>query len=167
MTDTNSNSAYVKKFLQFLDYEHCRKTPERFVILDKAMKMQHVFTVEQLAAEVAQGGYMVSRATLYNTLELLVRAQLLHKINYDGQHSYYEKVSLSRYTHLVCQECGKVKVVKDNDFVAYMNAKKFTAFNSRYFTLCVYGICNSCARRLRKEKGKQQLTNKRQASINN
>lgn len=162
MIDTTSNSAYVKKFLQFLEQQHFRKTPERFVVLDKAMKMQHVFTIEQLGHEVEQGGYMVSRATLYNNVELLVQAELLHKLNYDGQHTYYEKLSLSRYTHLVCQECGKVKVVKDNTFVAYMNAKTYTAFTSRHFSLCVYGICNSCARRLKKQRlsKNQQFRNK-------
>lgn len=152
----SSNSAYVKKFLQYLEEHHCRKTPERFVILDRAMKMAHVFTVEQLGENVERGGYMVSRATLYNNVELLVKAQLLHKFNYDGQHTYYERFSLSRYTHLVCNECGKVKVVKDSTFVAYMNAKTFPAFSSRHFSLCVYGICNSCARKLKKAQKTKQ-----------
>ena len=134
-----------------------RITPERFTILDKIYSFNNHFDVESLYCILEEEFYHVSKATIYNTINLLIECGLVRRHNFDAQHTKYEKVSISspNHHHLICTECGKIKEVKDNDFFAYMNAKKYNAFTTNYFQLYVYGICNNCIRkkkRMIKEK---------------
>ena len=48
------------------------------------------------------------------------------------------------------------KLVKDPNFMAYMNARKFAAFTTSYYNLTVYGICNDCARRLKRKRENEE-----------
>ena len=154
MSEALTNSAIVKNFTEFLEAGHYRKTPERFAILNKVLSFAKSFTIDQLENELEQESFHVSRATLYNNVELFIEAGILRKLYIDGLQVQYERWSSSCHAHLICTVCGKVKDVKDNNLAAYMNAKKYTAFNNAYYCLCVYGMCSTCARKLKKSKAK-------------
>ena len=66
------------------------------------------------------------------------------------------------HTHLICTTCGRVKEVKDTNFAAFMNARRFNAFNTDHYSLYVYGTCSSCARKSRRVKAEN---NKRKKSL--
>ena len=134
MSDLLNRDAYVKRFEQFLDVKKMRKTPERFAILRCILAFQSHFTIEQLAQSLELQTYHVSRATLYNTLQLMIEARLVRRHVFEG--------------------LPKLKEVRDNDFIAFMNARKFTAFTADFYMLYVYGTCNTCARKLKKQKTK-------------
>lgn len=154
MTEQFSNSAIVKKFTHYLESGSYRKTPERFAILNKILILPHTFTIEQLNEELEKDIYHVSRATVYNTMELLIKAGILRKLFLEGVQMKYERISNVSYTYLMCTSCGKCKEVKDLELSAYMNARTYTAFQSSHFSMCVYGVCNSCARKQKKRKNK-------------
>lgn len=134
-----------------------RKTPERFAILDRIIDIKGHFTIESLMLEMENSKFIVSRATLYNTIDLLLEAQLIRRHSIDGMPTQYELANTPPHTHLICTVCGKLKEVRDNNFIMFMNTRKYTAFTSRYFSLYVYGTCSTCARK-RKRK---QLNKKR------
>lgn len=145
------------KFTLYLQSKHLRKTPERFAILNKIFSLNEHFDVESLYCMLENDSYHVSRATIYNTIDLLMDCELVRRHSFDNQQSKYEKNIMTsvNHQHLICSECGKIKEVKDNEFSAFMNARKYTAFTTNYFQLYVYGICNNCARKknkLAKEK---------------
>lgn len=152
MTEQFSNNAIIKKFTYYLEEGAFRKTPERFAILDKILSLPHTFTIEQLNGELENDAYHVSRATVYNTVELLIKAGILRKLFLDGVQMKYERISNVSYTYLMCTSCGKCKEVKDYELSAYMNARTYTAFHTSHFSMCVYGICNNCARKQKKRK---------------
>ena len=154
MSDLQNRDAYVKRFEQFLDVKKMRKTPERFAILRCILAFQSHFTIEQLAQSLELQTYHVSRATLYNTLQLMIEAKLLRRHVFEGLPVQYEKAGNTPHSHLICTHCGKLKEVRDNDFIAFMNARKFTAFTADFYMLYVYGTCNTCARKLKKQKTK-------------
>ena len=151
MTEQFSNTSILKKFTSFLESGSYRKTPERFSILDKILLLPHTFTIEQLYEELERESYHVSRATVYNTVELLIKAGILRKLFLDGVQMKYERISNVSYTYLICTSCGKFKEVKDYELSAFMNARTYNAFHTSHFSMCVYGVCNSCARKLKKK----------------
>ena len=95
----------------------------------------------------------MSRATLYNTIHLLVEAQLVRRHVFDGLQVQYEKAGNTPHSHLICTSCGKLKEVRDPNFIAFMNARKFTAFTTDYYSLYVYGTCSTCARKHKRQRG--------------
>ena len=66
----------------------------------------------------------------------------------------YTRKSDVRFIHLVCLHCGKVKLAKDIALAEELHAKRYTAFSEQYRILCVNGVCNSCARNMKKKTKK-------------
>ena len=60
--------------------------------------------------------FRVSRATLYNTIILLIDAGLVIKHQFGNNIAQFEKAFNNRYhEHLICQKCGKVEEFATND----------------------------------------------------
>ena len=102
--------------------------------------------IEELQQMLDADGFMVSRSTVYNTVELLMDAKILRRHVFEGMQAQYERITLP-HTHLICTTCGKVKEVRDTNFAAFMNARRFNAFNADHYSLYVYGTCSTCARK--------------------
>jgi len=152
MVETNNaNNAAVSLFGEYLDSKGMRRTPERFAILDHVLNMTGHFTIEQLQQQVTDDGFRVSRATCYNTVELLLATGLVRRHVFEGLAAQYER-SGPPHTHLICTTCGKVKEVRDVNLAAFMNARRYNAFNTDHYSLCVYGTCSTCARKRRRTR---------------
>ena len=152
MSELLNREAYIKRFDRFLDEKKMRKTPERFAILKRILAFQSHFTIETLMQSMEEESFYVSRATLYNTIQLLVEAQLVRRHVFEGLQVQYEKAGATPHSHLICRRCGKVKEVRDPNFIAFMNARKFTAFTTDFYSLYVYGTCSTCARKMKRRK---------------
>lgn len=159
VADTLPNSAIIENFDKFLKDNGKRRTPERSMILESALEFRKHFTVEDLVEALTHKNFIVSQATVYNTVLLFVEAGVLRQFSVENR-SHYERVDNVSFIHLKCEHCGKVKLVKDPNFMAYMNARKFMAFTTSYYNLTVYGVCNDCARKIKQVKRKK-TTNKK------
>lgn len=150
VTEPLSDDNIIEKFNNYLKDKGKRRTPERHEILNHVLTFTKQFTVDDLKQSMDKGSFRVSQATLYYTVDLLVEADILRRMSTGSNAVAYERVDNVRHIHLLCQECGKVKLVKDLNFMAYMNARRFAAFTTSYYNLTVYGICNDCARRIKR-----------------
>ena len=136
----------VKQLLtEYLQTNGHRKTPERFAILDAIYSINGHFDMEGLCNYMEKyGEFRVSRATLYNTIILLLDANLVIKHQF-GNSSQYEKAYKNvTHHHLICTDCGSVTEFFDeglNQAVAGTKLKKFTA---SHYSLCIYGVCSKC-----------------------
>lgn len=151
LNDQNSNSASIKKFTAFLEKNNLRKTPERFAIFNCILKINNLFTIDFLSQQMASSVYHVSRATLYNTIDLLTQCGIIRRHVFEGMQPQYERVTAVPHSYLICSCCNKIKEVRDKNFIAFMNAnKKITAFTVTHYSLYVYGVCNTCARKMKR-----------------
>ena len=158
MPENQNKILLAEKFERFLESKGCRRTPERFAILNEILTIDRHFDVEMLRDKMSESHYKVSKTTIYSNLELLVECGIVQRHLFTD-HAVFELVDgKMQHIHLICNECGRIKDVKDVELIRYLNTKKFSAFNTELFSLNVYGTCNNCARKSKKRRSATSTT---------
>lgn len=144
MTHRTDIESLEAAFTRFLSEGKYRKTPERFAILRKAIELHSHFEVDALHGAIEADGYHVSRATVYNTVELLEKAGILSK-NVFGQNSATYEVKHDNHIHLVCKRCGMIREIESDHIAAEVMGLKPDDFTPESFAITIYGICGACS----------------------
>jgi len=130
----------------YLNDQHLRKTTERYAVLEELYKLpqdDHI-DVESLFLKMRNKEYTISRATVYNSIDLLVDCGLVVKHNFKDKNALYEPaLTYEHHDHLVCNDCLKIKEFLDPDIENIKKRVGKTLSSSiGLHSLVFYGDCD-------------------------
>src|SRR5205809_3239156 len=122
----------IDKFQGFLAKQGLKLTRERTALLREIFATHYHFEADELLFKMKEKGVKISRATVYRTLELLVKSGMVRRVHLGEDHYHYEHVrGDSHHDHLICTTCGGVIEFHDEELERLQREicvnKKFTA----------------------------------------
>ena len=138
----------ITRFQEFLQQQGLKLTSERTALLREIFSIHYHFEADELLFKMKEKNVKISRATVYRTLELLVKSGLVRRVHLGEDHYHYEHVrGDSHHDHLICTVCGGVIEFHDPELerlqLAICEKKKFTP---TFHNLQILGVCDACRR---------------------
>lgn len=122
-----------------------RITPQRELILAAVRAGGGHCTADEVFQRVAAQAPSLSRATVYRTLEFLVREHLVTSADLGEGRRVFESVETESHHHLVCRHCRSVQQIHHHEV-----AELFTSLEQKYGFiasadhLAFFGSCSRC-----------------------
>ena len=100
---------YKEKFIEALKQENLKFTNQRFAIFEDVLYGKKHRECEEILQSLSKKAVNVSRATVYRTLDILVKYELIRKMDIgDGRIRYEGKIDDPHHDHMICVETGKI-----------------------------------------------------------
>lgn len=133
-------------FQDYLRQRGQRQTSERFAILEEVYATPDHFDADELYVRMLQADSKVSRATVYNTLELLLDCSLVVKHQFGRNQAKYERAyAYWQHDHLICNECGTILEFCDPRIQSIQDTlADIFDFEITHHALHMYGLCRTC-----------------------
>lgn len=163
MTKNHLLDKAVQRLDKYLEDTRKRKTPERYAILKAVYHTDGRFTVDDLNKSLEEKKIFISRGTLYNTLNLLMRINLVVSDRLNNRIEYEAGLRFDSHCRQICTLCGKVLELDLPEIEAMICSAKLKRFKRERFSLEIYGTCSSCKAKLSRSRmlnAKYKIENK-------
>jgi Fur family transcriptional regulator, ferric uptake regulator len=140
-------------FVSYLEQNAHRKTPERFTILKEIYAFDGHFDIETLYIKMKNNNFRVSRATLYNTMDLLLNSNLVVKHQFGQNSALYEKsFKFKQHDHLICLDTKEMFEFCDPRILEIQKSLEIM-FNVKikHHSLTFYGVKNTAKHKKNKK----------------
>ena len=140
-------------FTDFIERKGLRRTPERFAIVDIIYSIQGGFDIDSLSEHLQRKKIKISKATLYNTIDLLVECELIKKQSHKGLSRYEKSYECIQRDHLICTNCGEVIEFCDPRIEEIQTtASRLMNFDIHHYSLHIYGVCEACRAKMEENR---------------
>jgi Fur family ferric uptake transcriptional regulator len=144
-------------FSEYLKNNKLRNTAERNAIFSKICAMEELFTLEAIWQQLEDENFHVSRASIYNTMELLLHSKIVVRHQFAYTQVLYELKHLSDNRHyVICTSCGTVQRIKNDKLNNVFSGYRIPKFTTEYYSLYFYGICSKCKYKKMREEIKKR-----------
>jgi Fur family ferric uptake transcriptional regulator len=139
----------ISRFQDFLQQQGLKLTSERTSLLREIFSTHYHFEADELLFKMKEKNVKISRATVYRTLELLVKSNMVRRVHLGEDHYHYEHVrGDSHHDHLICTACGGV--IEFHDELLEQRQMEICAkkkFTPTFHNLQILGVCDPCKRK--------------------
>jgi Fur family transcriptional regulator, ferric uptake regulator len=136
----------IDAFKVFLRDHNLPVTAQRLAIADVVLGSDRHLSAEEVAREVSGKGAAAGTATVYRTLELLVRSGLVVERDFgEGFRRFESARDAPHHEHLLCSVCGQVREFRDErlERMTTLIAESHGYSRQRH-RLVIYGVCARC-----------------------
>lgn len=138
-----------------------RKTPERYEVLRVAGLAGCIFTIDDLMKLMQEkGSFQVSRATLFNTMELFCDAGLAIKHPLATAAHYEMRTDSNPKAYVICRQCNSITKVSTSTARLALLSLHVRYFSIEEKLLYMHGLCRKCQAKNRQEARKKQKSTK-------
>ena len=122
-----------------------RLTPQRMMVMSAIANSEHHISAEEIYVQVVAKYPHVNISTVYRTLELLKRLNLVTETDLGGGRVRYHPADKGHHHHLVCQECGAI-IDLDESVLSSLRSRLLQEykFSADLRHLAIFGRCSNC-----------------------
>jgi Fur family transcriptional regulator, ferric uptake regulator len=139
--------AYLHLFQRYLRDQGLPVTQQREVIAEMVFESESHLSVEDIEAKLRLEKEKIGKATIYRTLEMLVRSGLVAEYDFGEGYKRYKHLfgQTLVHEHLVCTDCGGVTEIKSQELARVQeDAARAHGFLPSRYRLEIYGLCATC-----------------------
>ena len=145
----NNADTLLNLFSNYLKNKKLRFTIERSAIFTAVSKTKEPFTLKMIRQQLEDINFRVSRASVYNTMELLIDANIVVRHQFTSVIVQYElKCIAEQFSYAICTHCGTVRKVKNDKFKRLLSDYKIPKFTLDHYVVQFCGTCSKCKFRL-------------------
>lgn len=134
-----------------LAHSGLRLTPQRRHVHDVLIEYMDHPTADQVFLRARETMPEISMATVYNTLDALVKCDMVRQVNVDRGATRY-CANMRPHSHFYCDECGRVYDVLQTISPDQANFKLPRGFKLSNIDTNIHGHCPECSAKLRNRK---------------
>jgi Fur family ferric uptake transcriptional regulator len=139
----------IQKFRNYIREKGLRNTPEREMIIEEIFSIHDHFDVDELFLRMRNKKKIVSKASIYRIIPLLVESGLIKEVFFEDGHLHYEHIyGHKHHCHLRCICCGRNLEFAEDEIAKIQNqiGRKY-GFAITSYRIELSGYCPQCASR--------------------
>jgi Fur family ferric uptake transcriptional regulator len=140
-------SLYINLFRRYLRQQGLPVTQQREVVADVIFNSSEHLSVEEIEDTLKDRGERIGKATIYRTMEILVRSGLVEEHDFGEGFKRYEHLFGAQrvHEHLICTHCGKVIEFQSPEVIQVQEqTARAHGFLPTRHRLEIYGLCADC-----------------------